>query len=101
MVKTDELCSCKYPQEVQALGTRGICQSCDREIFQGPRNSVERYLYNRILATEAKLDKAVLSMSHAVKYLESTGIDKPENDWDPEFQMLRDLRNTVAEIGKG
>jgi len=46
----------------------------------------------------AKLEAAVSSIDCAVRYLESTGIDKPENDWDPEFQMLRDLRKTLSFI---
>jgi hypothetical protein len=47
---------------------------------------------------KTSLDEAVKSIDCAVRYLESTGIDKPENDWDPEFQMLQDLRKTLQKI---
>lgn len=52
-----ELCDCKYPSEIQALGARGYCQSCDKEIFQGPRNSVERHIYKQLTALKSQNER--------------------------------------------
>lgn len=37
----DRDCSCKSPTEVQALGARGVCQSCHKYIFQGYRDGID------------------------------------------------------------
>ena len=51
-----KICDCDSPNEIQALGARGYCQTCKNEIFQGPRNEVEKYLYKKLLSAQNKIE---------------------------------------------
>lgn len=67
-VKEDKLCDCTIPEEFSTA--TGICQSCGRNIFQGPRNIVERHLCDKINTLESKLTKTESDLKVAKEALE-------------------------------
>jgi hypothetical protein len=40
----------------------------------------------------------IINVKTAILYLESTGIEKPENEHEPEYQMLNCFRDAIAEF---